>query len=352
MKVLFLLDKSANNFREIIGFMEEKFQEIDKMYIVIDRRNEHNFDGLPNTYKINSYLQFLKNKSLRRLFFKCEKIIVSGIFVWQFVLLMFPKTIITKCYFQFWGGDYTRFRVNSFKNFFLKYIIQNQLDNIKSVILLEESEKEEFESIFKFNRYYFYIPVPIGPERNKIINSAIKIKSGIVNQNKRIIIGNSATETNHHIDIFKSLKNLKLNNIDILCPLSYGDPNYAKKVISIGYELFGENFFPIVDFMSFDKYIELLSTCDVGIYNHDRQQSLGNISFMIALGKKIYLRKNGPCWNHFSRFNIRLNDIDTLSDSSVDEIFKWNKEDGNNNYLGFERWRQHFYVVWNKILSD
>lgn len=351
MKVLFLIDKSAHNFREIIGFMENRFKDIDKKYIVIDRRSEYNFDDLPNTYRINSYLQFLKNVSVRNLFFECDKIIVSGIFVWQFVLLMFPKDILTKCCFQFWGGDYTRFRNNGFSSYLIKKIIQYQLKHIKAVILLEESEKKEFEFFFDFSGKYFFIPVPNGPERDLIIDKYIR-KSQHKEKQRRIIIGNSATKSNNHLEIFDILKNNKLKNASILCPLSYGDSDYAKIVNEKGYEYFKDNFFPIFKMLSFSDYVELLSTCDVGIYNHDRQQALGNISLMIGLKKKVYLRKGGPCWNHFERYGIILNDIGELSCSDEIKLFSWSKENQITNSLGYMEWRESFFTIWDSIIRD
>lgn len=43
---------------------------------------------------------------------------------------------------------------------------------------------------------------------------------------------------------------------------------------------------PIVDFMDFNEYINFLSTIDIAIFNHKRQQGMGNIITLLGMGKK------------------------------------------------------------------
>ena len=51
---------------------------------------------------------------------------------------------------------------------------------------------------------------------------------------KEIIIqvGNSATNTNNHIDVLKTLEKYKCENIKIFLPLAYGEQEYAEEVIA------------------------------------------------------------------------------------------------------------------------
>ena len=45
---------------------------------------------------------------------------------------------------------------------------------------------------------------------------------------KKVLVGNSATQTNFHFEIFDKLRGI--NNIEVYVPLSYGDKNYAEKL--------------------------------------------------------------------------------------------------------------------------
>ncbi|MCY1302501.1 hypothetical protein D9M70_521600 [compost metagenome] len=53
---------------------------------------------------------------------------------------------------------------------------------------------------------------------------------------------------------------------------------------------FGENFIPLTSFMSAAEYNEYMGGIDIAIFNHRRQQAMGNIIGLISLGKKVYLR--------------------------------------------------------------
>ena len=350
MKILFLIDKSNSNFRSLIDYFEKKFPKYDKQYVVIDRRKEKDFSGLPNTTRVTRYSEFIFNRSLRNKFERADKIIVSGIFVWQYVLSSFSKKIIQKCYLQFWGGDYAKFRERNIRNIIDKSIIQKILNDAKGVILLEISEKKLFESIFRFNGKYFAVPVTSIPEKETALLSSNFSNS--TRDKKRIIIGNSATETNCHMEIFEMLKGKDWTNVEICCPLSYGDMEYAKFIINEGKKVFGENFIPITEMMNYEDYIQFLASCDVGIYNHNRQQGLGNISLLNRLGKKVYVRKDGECWNHYSKFGIILNSTEDIKNASTYEILKWDHSNAELNQLGMMQRDYSFEAEWQRILED
>jgi len=137
-----------------------------------------------------------------------------------------------------------------------------------------------------------------------------------------ILLGNSASYQNNHLDIFRLLSTIDIQNRKIISPLSYGDPLYRDTIINCGKTYWGDQFDPVVDWMSIDTYINLISTCSVVIMNHLRQQALGNTIIMMHLGAKIFLNKESPVY-HFlkkegayifsieeleSEINTRLND--------------------------------------------
>ncbi len=92
---------------------------------------------------------------------------------------------------------------------------------------------------------------------------------------KNFILGNSASDSNNHFEIINKLSELSLDDCDFYAPLSYGDVEYAKKVISYGDNKLGERFRPITAFMTANEYQGLLNGFDVGVFNHNRQQAMG-----------------------------------------------------------------------------
>lgn len=117
---------------------------------------------------------------------------------------------------------------------------------------------------------------------------------------KNILVGNSATIENNHLDAFELISNLgKGNTAEVIAPLSYGKNDYAKKTVDAGRRFFGEKFKPLMDFMTLDEYLKTIQSCNVVIMNHLRQQALGNIIIMLHLGAKVFLREECPTYKFF-----------------------------------------------------
>jgi hypothetical protein len=143
-----------------------------------------------------------------------------------------------------------------------------------------------------------------------------------------IQVGNSACETNEHIAVFEKLSKYKNAHIEILCPLSYsGKEEYIKQVIEAGYKIFSKDkFSPITDFMPFDKYLELLAKVDVAIFNHKRQRGLGNITTLLGLGKKVYIREEITTWKFCIDHDLKVYSANGNYDDLFDKIDSKDKQ--------------------------
>lgn len=112
-----------------------------------------------------------------------------------------------------------------------------------------------------------------------------------------ILVGNSASLTNNHIEIFELLSQIKLlDSVKVITPLSYGDELYKNKIIEMGRTVLNTNFQPVADFMPIDEYITLIKQCGYVIMNHKRQQAVGNIIIMLYLGARVFLREDNPTY--------------------------------------------------------
>lgn len=112
-----------------------------------------------------------------------------------------------------------------------------------------------------------------------------------------ILVGNSASFENNHLEIFDYLAcNFDLHGVKIYAPLSYGNNWYKEKIIAAGRTKFGDQFVPLTEFMDKDAYINLLQSCGHVFMNHLRQQALGNICIMMIKGAKIYMNPTSPLY--------------------------------------------------------
>lgn len=128
-----------------------------------------------------------------------------------------------------------------------------------------------------------------------------------------IQVGNSADPSNNHLEALEKL--LPFQNLDvcIYVPLSYGDKKHAQAVIQQGQQWFGDKFKPLTEFMPFDEYLLLLGTIDIAIFNHKRQQAMGNTITLLGLGKTIYIRNDVSQWRFFKNKNIVVGDVQKLT---------------------------------------
>lgn len=113
-----------------------------------------------------------------------------------------------------------------------------------------------------------------------------------------ILVGNSATETNNHIDVFERIEKIVPVDKKIIVPLSYGSHTYREYVISKGSDLFAEQFQPLVNFMPLTEYQLLLQSCSVAIFGHERQQAVGNVIMSLWNGAKVFLSENSLVYKY------------------------------------------------------
>lgn len=130
-----------------------------------------------------------------------------------------------------------------------------------------------------------------------------------------ILVGNSASPNNNHLEIFELLKKIKIDsNAKIIVPLSYGDELYKNKIIERGIKFFGERFLPITEFMTILEYSQLLNRCHTMIMNHKRQQAAGNIALGLLMGAKVFLNENNPLVKFYQESGIETFSIKNIGD--------------------------------------
>lgn len=144
-----------------------------------------------------------------------------------------------------------------------------------------------------------------------------------------IILGNSATESNRHLQALDALSKFKDEDIRIHIPLSYGDARYGETVKSKAVSVFGEKVEVLDKFMPPDEYNQLLARMDIGIFNNNRQQALGNLVYLFATGAKVYLNDDGPLYEIFAGMGISAHPIDHLAQTDFEELVAIDHDEQN-----------------------
>lgn len=310
-----------------------------------------------NVIFIDNNVEMLLDERIIDLLKECDKFIVSGIFGIHNILISLNECILRKTYLQFWGGDFYNYRENYDKDKLIeKKIIKGLIKKCRGIINLIFEDYKALRQVFllKNRCRHFVAPMPSDFFEQIRFDEYRKYSDSIVKEEKiRIIVGNSATIENCHEEIFDLLKNVK--GIEVYCPLSYGDEEYKNYIMKLGNTCLGDAFHPITKFMDFDDYLKFLSTCDIGIFNNNRQQAMGNISILLGLGKKIYLREDTAMWSSYKRDGFLFYGIKELKKNLMcNKITHLSLDEQYYNQRLVEKYVSAAYQkqLWETVLED
>ena len=127
-----------------------------------------------------------------------------------------------------------------------------------------------------------------------------------------ILVGNSATPANNHLECFAALRKLPdLDDRQVVVPLSYGDFDgaYTRHIVSVGTQHFGSRFTPLLEFLPKDRYIEVLTSCGHVMMNHIRQQAMGNLIISGLMGAKLHMNRSNPATSWLRRLGLPIADL-------------------------------------------
>lgn len=255
---------------------------------------------------------------------QADKVILHGLFdIYLVIILFFTPWLLKKCYWVMWGGDLYSYKLAKrnwnwkVREFFRRSVIKKMgylVTYIKGDVQLARewygAKGEYCECIMYASNVYSEYKIPA--RRSKTIN---------------ILVGNSADPSNNHIEVLNKLLPYKNENICIYVPLSYGNQMHAQSVVNKGKGLFAKKFKPLTEFMPFDEYLKVLAEVDVAIFNHKRQQAMGNTITLLGLGKTVYIRSNTSQWKLFNDKSIVVGDVDKMN------LFDNLKVDNNLNIV-------------------
>lgn len=205
---------------------------------------------------------------------------------------------------------------------FLRYRvcpISKELVHLKSINYISTVLPDEFQLIKKeFNLEGEYIDFNYGLDN---LNSFQDVKLG-----ESVLVGNSATVSNNHLDIFEIIK---YTNKHIVVPLNYGAFGYKKyriNIISEGRRIFKDSFFPIKEFIPLKEYNELIFSCNSMIMYHIRQQALGNIYMGLFVGMRIFLNRKSITFQYLNKIGMIVFDLEKDVDLVGVELNKEQKD--------------------------
>ncbi|MHB9338840.1 TDP-N-acetylfucosamine:lipid II N-acetylfucosaminyltransferase [Fusobacterium pseudoperiodonticum] len=346
MKILHI-GSSGSIYNEYIRFINENFEKNNHNFLIIDGEKKieersyknnnieryiskgRNFKGILKAVLLIFQIPILYTK----LFFsfkKSDKIIIHGLFDIRIIVFLYMfKNFLKKSNWVIWGGDLYRPPVK--KGTFLDKIDKYVKKNIAYVSSLVPEDYQMAKKINlvtgKYSRAIYMNPITLS------FLEELEKDRNMKRESINIQIGNSSDPSNNHIEIIELLKKYKDKNIKIYCPLSYGNKEYAQEVQRYGKDIFKEKFIGLLDFLPPQEYARYINNIDILVFNHKRQQGLGNINALAYLERKIYVRSDISSWMYLKE-ELGLEIHDTLNiEKETFEDFISNPKNNNKERI-------------------
>ncbi|WP_347923212.1 TDP-N-acetylfucosamine:lipid II N-acetylfucosaminyltransferase [Pontimicrobium sp. SW4] len=304
----------------------KKFEEIESginRYIVFS--NSQNLIYSKNIDKIEVHTNKWYKLDFNFIFQDCSLLVIHYLTPLKtFILKNMPKSI--PVLWMVWGGD----AYSYFKNFVEYEVETNKLTKKQ---LKTKVRNSLFYDLYYKLRYGVrtinkeknalqninYLSTVLPPEFN-LIKSEFNLNVSYIKFNydsfnnifynknehslgKNILLGNSATQSNNHLDIFKKIESVESL---LIVPLNYGDNKYSKIIIKEGFKKYRNNFNPLTEFLQLEEYQKIILSCNTMIMYHIRQQALGNILVALFLGIRVFLNKKSITYDYLKSIGLKV----------------------------------------------
>jgi len=281
-----------------------------------------------------------------------DSIILHSLFlpVNLMLCLSINRKYLSKTIWVIWGGDLGNYigKINAKRKIWS--ILRNRVINKIGYVVTTNVEYNLLVNSFQVKPIKLEAFYPYLAEQVTIPN-----EESCDDTDVRIFLGNYATKANRHIETLHLLSKFKSENLKIFIPLSYGDMDYAKEVISVAKEIFGEKAIILTEFMNREDYGKLLSTMDIGIINSIKQIALGSIFSLLLTETKIYTDPHGFIWDIVSNEQeLKIYSIDEIRNCTFEDFIGIDPKITSENkskaisFLSEENFKRQWDNVFNR----
>ena len=319
-KTVHLLPSNSRNTLRFTKFLADWDLDSDNQFFLVLGNGPIETDArIKNSQKTDNLLIALPKVILTKN--NSRKVIIHGLFNPFIVILLSltPKAFLPSLYWVVWGGDlYAKPPTKTFSKKSILYRLKKRaIKKIKNVITYIPGDLDlilkNFNATPKMHNCLMYpgnlYKLPTGNSKKHDQQNTTKV-----------IIGNSGSPENNHHAVFEALSCNSSFSGHVYCPLAYGDSDYIEDVIKLGYDLFGNRFHPLQNYLDLNEYVDLVSKMDAAIYNYDRQQGMGNIITMLGLDIPTFINSNTTPWELFQSLGLTIFDTQSVGEVDFNQI--------------------------------
>jgi len=311
--------------KKFIEFINKDFDKSEHNFIVLCINDKSKYlefynsqDNCIITKDKNIYFNYKED------FINASKIIIHQLNkpVMMLSILLFAPKLFQKMIWIIWGGDvyFYKYKSNSIKDNLLEYLRKITIPKIPVIASYIKGDYDKVVEVYKTDARYIKAKYP-SPINIKDIKNKVIVKKDILDNPIIIIVGNSADPSNEHINTYNLLAKFKDENIKVISILSYGGTkSYIDEVIDVGRSIFKENFEAVIDYMDFKSYLSFLNNSDICLFNHKRQQGLGNQIVFFALHKKVFISDSTTPFRYYKDLGIDIYSAESIQNINFNEF--------------------------------
>lgn len=239
--------------------------------------------------------------------FLADKIVMHGPVLIHFYFL-FP-IFNKKLYWVLYGFEIDTLQ---YKNLY-SFILRRVLKRVKYHCTHIKEDSDLVNNLLNSDARHIYALV-----YSSNVSNTAEFRSIYKKERINVLVGNSTSPTNNHLQAFCIIEKHANHVNHIYCPLSYGIySDYKANVVKEGFNMFGDKFIPITDFMSYEKYFLFLQNIDIALFNHSRQEGMGALLSLLSLGKLVYMNPQSNAYKSFKRRGFIIENIHSLKENEI-----------------------------------
>ncbi len=315
-RILHLMHWDPKFVPSMIRFVHEHFDATEHSFVVYGNSVGEIDAQLPVTSCKRLFDQYSLNSELLK---TATRIVIHGLFKQEVLLfLALNASELSKAYWVMWGGDlYTepsgKKKLSWYSGQWLRRRVIPRIGHLATYIPGDYDyaratfgARGQRADCLMYQSNVFHPPV--GGVETSPKNSTLKI-----------LIGNSADPSNRHLEVFDQLERSPQQDFVAYVPLSYGCQKTRDQVVEQGRRRFGDRFHPLLEILTPDQYWHLLENIDIGIFNHKRQQGMGNMISLLGYGARVHLRSEVTPWHLFRQLGCEVTSTESLDLSRLPE---------------------------------
>ncbi|WP_088330228.1 TDP-N-acetylfucosamine:lipid II N-acetylfucosaminyltransferase [Lacimicrobium sp. SS2-24] len=321
---------------QFIRFFEKHFELDQHCFLMLDKTQGEHWPTVEHMTLFSSTFPSKEQQiaDLAAYMRKADRIILHSLFnsIVLETLYQHPQ-FLRKCYWFLWGSDLYGNEekdrsISNHKSKLIKTVIKNMAH------LVCHNPKHLYYARREFDCQAAYINCFKYPSNMCIDKDAIpKVSFSFLDEKElTILMGNSASLLNCHDEIFTLLSPFINEDFQVICPLNYGDKEYAHQVARKGKLLLGDKFYPLMEDMDYERYCALLSKIDLAVLYHHRDQGMGTIRQLLAMGKKVYVNSEHGALELMTGLGVKMFELKEFELEPDFEQRQSNIEKMNHHY--------------------